>query len=247
MTPQIEEAVEIMRSSDYIVALTGAGISKESNVPTFRGEDGLWRNYDPMELATPQAFERDPKLVWEWYSWRQDLIGNCSPNPAHSVLASWEEAGLLRSIITQNVDGLHRRAGSKHVLEVHGNIWRAKCTSCPYTSILEKAAEGVPHCPECNELLRPDVVWFGESLDAGVMNQVYGELGKSDLLFIIGTSAMVQPAASFPMIVTKNDGKLIEINPETTPLSEYVDLRLGGKAGEILPQIDEMTDETSSG
>ncbi len=247
MIPQIEEAVEMMRSSDYIVVLSGAGISKESHIPTFRGEDGLWRNYDPIELATPQAFEKNPRLVWEWYSWRQDLIGNCSPNPAHSILASWEEVGRLRSIITQNVDGLHRRAGSKRVLEVHGNIWRVRCTSCPYTCILEKAAEDVPRCPECNELLRPDVVWFGESLDASVMNQVYAELAKSDLLLVIGTSAMVKPAASFPMVVKQNNGKLIEINPDTTPLSGYVDIRLGGKAGEILTQVDEIIRPSASG
>lgn len=240
MTAQLDDIVEVMRSSEYIVALTGAGISKESNVPTFRGEDGLWRNYDPMELATPPAFEKNPKLVWEWYSWRQNLIEECRPNPAHRVLASWEEEGLLEFIITQNVDGLHRRAGSHHVLEVHGNIWRVRCTCCSFSSVLEEPAKGVPLCPECNELLRPDVVWFGESLDAGLMNEVYAELGKSDLLFVIGTSAMVQPAASFPMVVKQNHGELIEINPDTTPLSEYVDIHLGGKAGEILPEIDEM-------
>lgn len=231
-----------MRRSEYIVALTGAGISKESNVPTFRGKDGLWRNYNPMELATPRAFERDPELVWEWYSWRQNLIGNCEPNPAHSVLASWEDDGLLKFIITQNVDGLHIQAGSKRVLEVHGNIWAVKCTSCSYTSILMGPAEGAPRCPECTELLRPDVVWFGESLDADIMNQVYAELGKADVLFVIGTSGMVQPAASFPMIVKRNNGTLIEINPDTTALSRYVDIRVGGKAGEVVPKIDEMYD-----
>jgi NAD-dependent deacetylase len=246
MSSELDKVVELVRTSEYILALTGAGISKESNVPTFRGEDGLWRNYDPMELATPQAFEKNPKLVWEWYSWRQNLIRECRPNPAHMVLASWEENGLLKSIITQNVDGLHRRAGSQRVLEIHGNIWRVRCTSCSFSSTLEEPAGGVPLCPECNELLRPDVVWFGESLDAGLMNKAYTELGKSELLFVIGTSAMVQPAASFPMIVKQNHGKLIEINPDTTPLSEYVDIRLGGRAGEILPEIDKILKMPSS-
>ncbi len=236
----LDEAAGFIMKTDYLVALTGAGISKESNIPTFRGEDGLWRNYDAMELATPNAFERNPSLVWEWYSWRQGLIGECTPNPAHYTLVSWEKRGILKALITQNVDGLHNRAGSVNVHAVHGNLWALKCTSCEYRSRLSKPASGIPLCPQCNNHLRPDVVWFGESLDPVIMSQVYTELERADTCIIIGTSALVQPAASFPLIVKKRGGKIIEINVEHTTLTGLVDIHISGKAGEILPALDEL-------
>ena len=239
MNQSIKNAAEIIGDAEYLIALTGAGISKESNVPTFRGKDGLWRNYDPMELATPSAFAKNPELVWEWYSWRQGLIASCEPNPAHYTLAEWEENGLLKTLITQNVDGLHRRAGSKHVFEVHGDIWAVKCVDCSYRSRLEKPAQGIPHCPECNGLLRPDVVWFGESLNPDVITKVYDELNHADVCIVIGTSAVVQPAASFPLVVRNHGGRIIEINIETTPLTRAADLHIEGPAGMILPQISE--------
>ncbi len=238
MVSEIEHAAELIGHAQYMIALTGAGISRESNVPTFRGEDGLWRRYDPMELATPEAFFRDPDLVWEWYAWRQGLIARCRPNPAHLVLADWERRGLLRYVVTQNVDGLHMRAGSRNVLEVHGNIWRVRCVSCEYRSTLDEPVGSTPRCPVCGALLRPDVVWFGESLDMDVMARVYRELEKSDLCLVIGTSGVVQPAASFPLVAKQHGGRLIEINVEKTPLTHVMDVHIEEQAGKALPAID---------
>ncbi|MHA1943359.1 MAG: NAD-dependent protein deacylase [Candidatus Thorarchaeota archaeon] len=236
----LQTATEIINASEYLIVLTGAGISKESNIPTFRGEDGLWRNYDAMQLATPTAFANNPTLVWEWYSWRQGLIAECEPNPAHTTLVKWEEKGILKSLITQNVDGLHRRAGSRNVLEVHGDLWALKCISCNHVERLSAPASGIPPCPQCENHLRPDVVWFGESLDSDIIEQVYIELGKADVCLVIGTSALVQPSASFPLIVKQRGGKLIEVNIEETGLSHVVDVHLAGKAGEILPTLDSL-------
>ena len=236
----LREAALVISNSEYLIALTGAGISKESNIPTFRGEDGLWRTYDVMELATPSAFVRNPTLVWEWYEWRQGLISKCDPNPAHNTLVRWEERGLLKTLITQNVDGLHRRAGSTKVLEVHGDLWALKCSFCDYQGRLNKPASGIPACPLCGKHLRPDVVWFGESLDRAIMSQVYTELEKADACIVIGTSALVQPSASFPLIVKQRGGPIIEVNIEKTMLTSAVDFHLSGKAGEILPALDEL-------
>ena len=234
------QVAEVIENADYLIALTGAGISRESNVPTFRGADGLWRNYDAMELATPDAFRRNPTLVWEWYNWRQGLISECDPNPGHLILSKWEDSGLLKTLITQNVDGLHVRAGSKNVLEVHGDLWAVKCISCNYKGRLDAPAEGIPACPKCGNHLRPDVVWFGESLNRDVISKVYTELEQADVCLVIGTSALVQPAASFPLVVKQRGGILIEINIEQTPLTSTVDYHLSGKSGEVLPLLDEL-------
>jgi len=233
----LKQAADIILRSEHLIALTGAGISKESNIPTFRGADGLWKQYDAMQLATPSAFRSNPQLVWEWYSWRQDLIFKCNPNPAHKTLASWERKGLLKRIITQNVDGLHRRAGSVALLEVHGNLWTLKCTSCDFTGQLTSPARGVPICPLCGNNLRPDVVWFGETLNREIMLDVYSELEKADVCIVIGTSALVQPAASFPVSVRQHGGLIIEVNIEATPLSPIAEVHLRGKAGDILTQL----------
>ncbi len=238
MNEAIKRAVEAIRGADYLIALTGAGISKESNVPTFRGEDGLWKQYNAMDLATPQAFQRDPDLVWQWYAWRQNLISSCQPNPAHQTLAKWQHIGLLKALITQNVDGLHRRAGSSDLLEVHGNLWATRCTACSHTGYLTEPAGDTPICPECGNLLRPSVVWFGESLDPEVMALAHSHIERSDACIVVGTSALVQPAASFPLLVRRNGGVIIEINIETTPLTRVVDVHLSGKAGEVLPLLD---------
>ena len=235
-----EKAVQILNDSKYVIALTGAGVSRESNVPTFRGKDGLWRNYDAMELATPEAFANDPKTVWEWYTWRQGLIGECDPNAAHETLVEFEQTGLLKSLITQNVDGLHRRAGSENVLEVHGNLWAMKCTSCDHRDRLTSPAEGIPNCPQCGSYLRPDVVWFGEQLDPSIMNKVYNELEKADTIMVIGTSALVHPAASFPLVIRQQGGNIIEMNVEKTPLTSYSSVHLSGKAGEVLPRLNAL-------
>ncbi|MHA2141750.1 MAG: NAD-dependent protein deacylase [Candidatus Thorarchaeota archaeon] len=236
----LSKAARIIANAEYMIALTGAGVSRESNVPTFRGPDGLWRNYDAMELATPQAFARNPELVWEWYSWRQGIIAECELNPAHTTIANWESNGILNHLITQNVDGLHRRAGSENVLEVHGDIWATKCTSCNYQGQSDSPAVGIPLCPECNNILRPDVVWFGESLDSRIMTRVHEELASADVCIVIGTSALVQPAASFPFVVKHTGGKILEVNVEHTPLTPAADVHVSGKAGETLPQIDSL-------
>ncbi len=236
----LREAAELVADAKYLIALTGAGVSKESNVPTFRGEDGLWRNYNAMELATPSAFANNPELVWEWYTWRQGLIAECEPNPGHLTLAKWETAGLLKSLITQNVDGLHRRAGSSNVFEVHGNLWALKCTSCNHHDRLSTPAEGIPECPECGSMLRPDVVWFGESLDSEVMAKVYAELGKATVCLVIGTSGIVQPAAMFPIMVKQKRGTLIEFNVEASRLTRSVDYHIQGPSGETLPALDSL-------
>ncbi|MFX1368317.1 MAG: NAD-dependent protein deacylase [Promethearchaeota archaeon] len=243
MQDLIAEVARALKNAKYTIALTGAGISKESNVPTFRGKDGLWNNYNVMELATPQAFSRNPKLVWEWYTWRQGIVSKCNPNPAHIILAKWEREGLLRSVISQNVDGLHRRAGSENVLEVHGNLWSLKCVSCNHTDRLDSPAQGIPECPECGNNLRPDVVWFGESLPHDIMGFVYRELESADLCLVIGTSALVQPAASFPLVVKQRGGLLVEINVEATPVSPLVDYQLRGEAGILLPKVDSQMDQ----
>ena len=240
VTEALEKCVDILRNASYLIALTGAGISQESKVPTFRGEDGLWRQYNAMELATPNAFHRNPSLVWEWYAWRQDLIAKCQPNPAHLVLAKWETHEFLKTIITQNVDGLHRRAGSKNLLLVHGSLWKLKCTRCAYKSDLTAPVKGIPRCPDCQANLRPDVVWFGESLPRGVLDQVFIELEQADVIMVVGTSAMVQPSASFPLIVQNQGGRIIEVNTEATPLTGIADVHLRGKAGELLPKVDDQ-------
>jgi NAD-dependent deacetylase len=236
----LKQAANVIDQSKYLIALTGAGISKESNVPTFRGTDGLWRQYDAMQLANPAAFRANPQLVWEWYSWRQGLISECNPNHAHEVLAIWEKKGLLKCIITQNVDGLHRRAGSISLHELHGNIWNLKCISCGHHEHLEAPAVGVPTCPLCNSYMRPDVVWFGESLNREIMIDVYNELDRADACIVIGTSALVQPAATLPLIVREQGGSIIEVNIAKTPLTSKATIHLNGSAGDVLFRLNAL-------
>jgi NAD-dependent deacetylase len=222
-----------------IVVLTGAGISAESGVPTFRGEAGLWRQYRPQELATPGAFARDPKLVWEWYNWRRGLIAACQPNPAHQTLAYMEAMLPDFALITQNVDGLHHLAGSQRVLELHGNIWRMRCTrdGTNYVDRTIPLPELPPRCANCGALLRPDVVWFGEVLPAEVLEAAFSAAATCDIMLVIGTSALVQPAATLPLIARQNGAVIIEINPQPTPLSDYVDLSLRQPAAQALPLL----------
>ena len=172
-----------------IAVLTGAGISAESGVPTFRGEGGLWRNYRPEQLATPDAFNQDPELVWEWYNWRRELIGECAPNPAHETLAEMEAALPGFTLITQNIDGLHQVAGSRNVLELHGCIWRVRCVDCARVTEDRRTPmpAPVPHCSECGGLLRPDVVWFGESLSPAILDAAWAATGRCRLMLVIGT------------------------------------------------------------
>ena len=218
-----------------IVVLTGSGISKGSGIPTFRGEDGLWRNYNAMDLATPQAFSKNPKLVWEWYSWRMGVILEKEPNPAHYSIVKLEKNKLLKWVITQNVDSLHFRAGSKNIIEVHGNIFRAKCESCKNKVMISLPPKNPPLC-ECGNMLRPDVVWFGEALDQDKINQAYKIVAENcDVLLVIGTSGLVYPIADLPRFAKLNNVKVIEFNINKTPISQFADYTIVGKSEITLP------------
>ncbi len=235
-----EALLKILQQSPRIVILTGAGISAESGIPTFRGEGGLWQEYRAEDLATPEAFGRDPKLVWEWYDWRRGIIAQKEPNAGHKVLARWEKVFPSFSLITQNIDGLHQRAGSTNVAELHGNIWKMRCTAEGIiTENYEIPLSKIPPvCPSCGSLLRPHVVWFGESLSSDVLNSAFLLSSSCDVMFVIGTSAVVQPAASLPLAAAEAGAKIAEINPDATPLTYYADFSFRGKAGEILPLFD---------
>jgi NAD-dependent deacetylase len=220
-----------------VVALTGAGVSAESGVPVFRGEEGLWRDYRPEDLATPDAFRQNPRLVWEWYEWRRKLIDGCAPNPAHETLAVMEKTLPDFTLITQNVDGLHQAAGSEEVLELHGSIWRVRCTACEYLSEDHRVPmpDLPPPCPECAGLLRPDVVWFGEPLPQKVVEAAWAAAIDCGTMLVIGTSAVVQPAASLSIVALRNGAQLVEFNPTETPLSRHADEVIRAPAGEALP------------
>jgi NAD-dependent deacetylase len=240
LDPQLDQAAGLLAGATRVSALTGAGISAESGVPTFRGADGLWKTYRAETLATPEAFARDPALVWEWYDWRRGLIAPVRPNAGHAVLAGWERRFEGFALITQNVDGLHARAGSTSVIELHGNIWKLRCTregtveECRDTPL----ARIPPVCAGCGALLRPHVVWFGEALDPAVLDRAFAVAAASRAMLVIGTSAVVEPAASLPRVAARAGAKIIEINVEPTPLTPLADVFLPGRAGEILPLLD---------
>ncbi len=222
-----------------MAVLTGAGVSAESGVPTFRGPQGLWRNYRPEELATPGAFRRDPHLVWEWYAWRRGLIAACRPNAAHDTLAEMGACLDDLILITQNVDGLHRLAGSRNVVELHGNIWRLRCTrDCrpPWEDRAVPLPEIPPRCPRCGALARPDVVWFGESLPGEALDAAFAAARRCRLMLVVGTSAVVQPAASLPLLALQGGARVVEINPQPTPLSDVADEVIRRLAAEALPE-----------
>jgi NAD-dependent deacetylase len=221
-----------------VTVLTGAGISAESGVPTFRGPGGLWENHRAEDLATPQAFARDPGLVWRWYHWRRELISRCRPNPAHLALAQLEGAVESLTLITQNVDGLHRLAGSADPLEIHGNLWFVRCLGCGARREERRLdLPAPPRCPECGGLLRPDVVWFGENLDHEILERAWRAAEQAQVMLVVGTSAVVQPAASLAGAAKAAGAYVIEVNLEQTPNSRQVDAPLLGKAGEVLPAL----------
>jgi NAD-dependent protein deacetylase/lipoamidase len=238
---RLDELIGILRTGPRIAVLTGSGISAESGIPTFRGKDGLWRQFRAEELATPQAFFRDPQLVWEWYDWRRGIIGTKEPHAGHRVLARWESQFPHFVLITQNVDGFHRLAGSQNVLELHGNIWEVRCTK--EGTITENTdfplREMPPLCPACGAILRPNIVWFGEALPTETLEEAYAASASCEVMFAIGTSAYVQPAASLPLLASERGAKIVEVNPEPTPLSSTADFSFPARAGEILPLIDE--------
>lgn len=236
----IHTARRWLAEASRVAALTGAGISAESGIPTFRGTGGLWRNFRPEDLATPQAFRRDPKLVWEWYDWRRGLIAQARPNLGHYALAELEQKlGDRFVLITQNVDGLHNRAGSQRVLKLHGDIWWTLCTGCDEVQPDYRVPlpELPPRCQKCGGILRPGVVWFGEPLPERTWEQAEEAVRNSDVLIVAGTSGVVYPAASLAPLAQRHGARIIEINVEETPLSSTADLRLQGASGEVLPRI----------
>ena len=222
-----------------IAALTGAGISAESGIPTFRDAGGLWETHRAEELATPQAFARDPALVWRWYEWRRSVIREAVPNDGHLALASLEDAlarrGGALTLVTQNVDGLHRRAGARNVIELHGNIFRVRCTREGKTvERTESFAELPPHCA-CGALLRPDVVWFGEMLPSGAIETASAAVAAADLLLVIGTSGVVHPAAG--LVSMLRHGEAMEVNPQETPITRLVSVAIHAPAAHVLPLL----------
>ena len=238
----LSEIVDIMSNCRHCVVLTGAGISAESGVPTFRGQDGLWGKFRAEELATMEAFVANPTLVWEWYNWRRELMGKVEPNPGHYAITQLEKLFDRFTLVTQNVDGLHRLAGSERILELHGSIYRNKCASCnqPFADDLHIDPDSIPSCASCGGRIRPDVVWFGEMLDPEIIRTAFEESERCDIFLSIGTSALVHPAASLPAMAKRRGATLVEINLEQTPLSHVVDYFVGEKSGEFMPRLVEQ-------
>jgi NAD-dependent deacetylase len=234
----VRELKEKLWQANDVAVLTGAGISAESGVPTFRGPGGLWKQFRAVDLATPEAFARDPKLVWEFYNWRRELLAPLSPNPGHHALAEIERRVPHFTLITQNIDGLHKKAGSSNIMELHGNIWWVRCTDCgaPAEDLRVPLPE-LPACESCGALLRPHVVWFGEMLDPQVLNAAFGAIGNCDLMIVVGTSGTVQPAASMGVLAKDGGAAVAEVNLEPTPYSDIYHISISGKSGEILPQL----------
>lgn len=234
----IARGAELIKQASSVVVLTGAGVSKESGIPTFReAQTGLWANYEPEKLATVEGFIKDPELVWTWYDWRRKMVSNVKPNPGHFALVELEEMVPKFKLITQNVDGLHRLAGSGNIVELHGNISRHKCLK--HGHIVSDVENDLPKPPECHcgSMVRPDVVWFGEALGPQNLADSYAAAEGADVFLVVGTSGLVQPAASLPFIAKRRGAKLIEINPDETPLTRDVDIFLQGASGVILPRL----------
>lgn len=235
------ELIEVLRTSKRIAALTGAGVSQESGLRTFRdAQTGLWAQYKPHELASPEAFQRDPKLIWDWYAWRREAVKAVRPNPGHYALVEMEKRATVFTLITQNVDGLHRMAGSQNVLELHGNIQRVRCADCyTFAESWDDNLGSVPQCRSCGGLLRPDVVWFGEALPRNQLESAVEAARSCEVFLSIGTSGLVQPAASLAFAAHNRGATVIEINAEPTPLTPKANYFLQGRSGEILPLLVE--------
>jgi NAD-dependent deacetylase len=229
-----------LRDARHVCVLTGAGISAESGVPTFReAQRGLWEKYDPLQLATPDAFEANPELIWNWYRWRRELVSSAQPNAGHVALA--QLAGLFSrfTLITQNVDGLHQRAGNKHVIEFHGNLFEDRCH---YEGCIVSHQDNadVPVCPNCGGYLRPGVVWFGEAIPESALNQSFAAAADCDVFLSIGTSSLVYPAAGLAEIAKENRAIVAEINPNPTLQASAFDHSIAANAGAVLPKMLEL-------
>ena len=233
------DLIRLLRAANQIAVLTGAGISAESGIPTFReAQTGLWAQYDPQELATPHAFVKHPRLVWEWYAWRRELVSAAKPNAGHLALVEMAQRVARFTLITQNVDGLHQLAGSTDVIELHGNLHRTKC--CREETVIDEwvdTGEVPPRCPRCGDRLRPDVVWFGEALPRAAWQAASDAAMTCEVFFSIGTSALVEPAASLARIAMQHGAKVIEINPVATPLTSMVTYALQAPSGQVLPAL----------
>ncbi len=237
-----DRVVRVLRQARRVAVVTGAGMSAESGVPTFRGDGGVWRSFRPEDLATPEAFNRDPVTVWAWYRWRQHLIARATPNAGHVALARLEVVRPGWQVLTQNVDGLHHRAGSEAVVELHGSIWRSRCVSCHTSRAIgpdhiEDEAAPVPRCT-CGEMLRPAVVWFGESLDPAVVAQAWSAVEEADALIVIGTSAVVYPVAALPDVARAKRVPVVEINVDDTPLTARADFVVRATAATALSALE---------
>lgn len=244
----IQQAADLIKNASNIAVLTGAGVSKESGVPTFRDAmDGLWAKFDPQQLATPQAFKADPKLVWDWYEYRRGLVRGAKPNPGHFALAELEKRYPSLTIITQNVDDLHEQAGSKNIIHLHGNIAQSKCfDNCQGNPTLidldsyEWDHENTPPpCPHCGAHVRPDVVWFNEMLPLDELDRAKVVSVSCDVMIVVGTSGLVTPAASMPEYARQAGAKIIEVNPDYSMITRIADVKLEGASGEMLPKVIE--------
>ena len=239
MDDKIIEAKEIIHNSSSITVLTGAGISAESGIPTFRGEQGFWRQQRPEDIAIPQAFSRDPKFVWEWYDLRRQTIKEARPNSGHYAIVDLQNQKSNFSLITQNIDGLHQLAGSRHIIELHGNIWQIRCTKCGNVEENYEVPikEIPPKCKKCRMLARPNVVWFGEMIPMAAIDRSLIAIEQCELMLIVGTSGVVEPAASMGLVAKQTGKIVIEVNLEPTVNSHLYDLTIHGNSGEILPLL----------
>ncbi len=239
MTASLQSRLQnLLDGAARVTVLTGAGISAESGIPTFRGPEGLWNNYRPEELATPEAFARAPELVWRWYDWRRGVVAKARPNPAHTALAVLERRAAV-SVITQNVDGLHAQAGSRELIELHGNIWKVRCTGCSViSSNLEVPLSAIPpRCPHCQRVVRPHIVWFGEAVDPYDYQRSVEMTRSADLFLAIGTSGLVHPAAALARIAKTAGATVVEINPDETPNSPLADLVIRDRASRVFEEL----------
>jgi NAD-dependent deacetylase len=239
-TPKISaELRRRFETARRVLVLTGAGVSAESGVPTFRGggNTAIWKGMPFDVISSGAMLERNLPAVWEWFDYRRDLLRACEPNAAHQAIASWQERFADLTLVTQNIDGLHQRAGSRNVVELHGNIWRARCTLCRLVHEISAAGERIDACDECGHALRPDVVLFGEMLPAGAFEFAVQRASQCELCFVVGTSGLVYPAASLPEVAKSSGAFVCEINPERTSLSDLCDEVIQGKAGDVLSQL----------
>jgi NAD-dependent deacetylase len=236
----LQEAAALLSQARAVTVLTGAGISKESGIETFRDKkDGLWSRYDPMTLASPESFAENPELVWKWYCHRRDQVNQTGPNEGHKVIAKWESRYKDFLLVTQNVDGLHEKAGTQKIVKLHGTLWEARCTKTGKVLSFVEEPETIPPYCKCGSLLRPNIVWFGEALPSGAIEQSVEHVLKSDVLVVVGTSLVVYPAASLVPYALQAGIPVIEVNPEQSEYSELC-ISLRGKSGEVLPELDKL-------